>query len=80
MGEERSGEIRLQLEQFVDRFVVSGGKAPEVIEIMLRELGNMKLAYEQDPDPAEDPGRSKSLRTTGLAHSRTDHVANAFVR
>jgi len=56
MGEDRSGEIRLQLEQFVERFVVSGGKAPQVIEIMPRELGNMKLAYEQDPDPAEDPG------------------------
>lgn len=25
------------------------------IEIMLRELGNMKLAYQMDPDPTEDP-------------------------
>ncbi|APO68036.1 hypothetical protein IE4872_CH02422 [Rhizobium gallicum] len=54
MAEDISGEIRLLLEQLVDRFVVKGGKAPDVIESMQRELDEMKLAYEQDPDPADD--------------------------
>lgn len=54
MAEDISGEIRLLLEQLVDRFVVKGCKAPDVIENMQRELEEMKVAYEQDPDPADD--------------------------
>ncbi|WP_232365526.1 hypothetical protein [Ciceribacter sp. T2.26MG-112.2] len=65
MGEDFSGEMRLQLEQLVDRLVVKGDMARHVIEIMLRELEDTKAAYEQDPDPAKIPPRSKSQPTTG---------------
>ncbi|MBB4228889.1 hypothetical protein [Rhizobium mongolense] len=34
MAEDISGEIRLLLEQLVDRFVVKGCKAPDVFESM----------------------------------------------
>ncbi|WP_064710637.1 hypothetical protein [Rhizobium bangladeshense] len=54
MAEHISGEIRLLLEQLVDRFVLKGGKAPDGIESMQRELEKMKVAYEQDLDPADD--------------------------
>ncbi|MBB2687847.1 UNVERIFIED_ORG: hypothetical protein GGD48_004966 [Rhizobium etli] len=54
MAEDISDKIRLLLEQVVDRFVVKGCKASNVIESMQRELEEMKVAYEQDPDPADD--------------------------
>lgn len=49
-------ENRLQLEPLVDLLVVRSSMAPDVIEIMLRELEDVKLASEQDPEPADGPG------------------------
>lgn len=50
-----SGQLRLRLEQLVDEYVTSGAKAPEVIAALEKELAEMKVACDRDPDPAEDP-------------------------
>lgn len=55
MENDFAGELRLELGQLVDRFVVKGGKAPTIIAAMQRELNGMKMAYEEDPDPSDDP-------------------------
>lgn len=49
-----SGEIRLRLEKLVDDFVVAGARAPEVMDVMGKELAALKIAYDKDPDPADD--------------------------
>ncbi|MFA1626178.1 hypothetical protein ACDY96_26545 [Rhizobium mongolense] len=49
--------LRLKLEDFVDSFVVKGAKQSDVYEAIVEEIGNLRAAYERDPDPAEDrPG------------------------
>lgn len=55
MDNDLVGELRLELEQLVDRFVVKGGKAPTIIAAIQRELAEMKKAYDEDPDPSDDP-------------------------
>lgn len=55
MSKDLAGELRLELEQLVDCFVVKGGKASEIIVALQRELIEMRAAYEEDPDPSDDP-------------------------
>lgn len=47
--------LRLKLEQLVDHYVTSGAKAPEVIDAIEKELEDMRRAYDNDPDPADEP-------------------------
>ncbi|WJH38689.1 hypothetical protein N7E02_04750 (plasmid) [Aliirhizobium terrae] len=50
-----AGDLRLKLEQLVDHYVTSGSKAPDVIAAMETELQDMRRAYHEDPDPADEP-------------------------
>jgi hypothetical protein len=49
--------LRDQLEGFVDSLVVKGAKQSDVYDAIVEEIGNLRIAYDRDPDPAEDrPG------------------------
>jgi hypothetical protein len=50
-----AGDLRLKLEQLVDYYVTAGSKTPEVIAAMEKELRDMRRAYQEDPDPADEP-------------------------
>lgn len=50
-----AGDLRLKLEQLVDLYVTYGFKAPEVIAAMDKEFRDMRHAYNEDPDPADEP-------------------------
>jgi hypothetical protein len=47
-------ELRLKLEDLVDRFVMEGVDQKEVLGAVSEEIGNLHKAYQQDPDPADD--------------------------
>ncbi|MCM2457614.1 hypothetical protein HGO37_19655 [Rhizobium sp. CG4] len=47
-------ELRLKLEDLVDRFVTDGVDQKEVLKAVSEEIGNLHKAYQQDPDPADD--------------------------
>lgn len=49
-----AGDLRRKLEQLVDHYVTAGSKTPEVIAAMERELRDMRRAYNEDPDPADE--------------------------
>lgn len=51
-----AGDLRLKLEQLVDHYVTSGSNAPDVIAAMEKELKDMRRAYHEDPDPADEAG------------------------
>ncbi len=51
-----AGDLRLKLEQLVDHYVTSGSNAPDVIAEMEKELKDMRRAYHEDPDPADEAG------------------------
>jgi hypothetical protein len=55
-GDWKDG-LRDQLEDFVDSLVVKGASQSDVYDAIVEEIGNLRTAYERDPDPAEDrPG------------------------
>ncbi|MGO7367622.1 hypothetical protein ACC719_11525 [Rhizobium ruizarguesonis] len=55
-GDWKDG-LRDQLEDFVDSLVVKGARQSDVYDAIVEEIGNLRTAYERDPDPAEDrPG------------------------
>lgn len=39
----------------MDRFVVNGAAAGDVIATLQNELAKIRSTYERDPDPADDP-------------------------
>ncbi|ASQ04049.1 hypothetical protein HR059_07230 [Sinorhizobium meliloti WSM1022] len=47
-------ELRLELEKLVDAAVVTGARQRDVYAAILDEIGQLRLAYERDPDPADD--------------------------
>ncbi|MCS4245434.1 hypothetical protein M2418_004982 [Rhizobium sp. BIGb0125] len=47
-------ELRLKLEDLVDRFVTEGVDQKEVLRAVSEEIGNLHKAYQQDPEPADD--------------------------
>lgn len=47
-------ELRLKLEDLVDRFVTEGVDQQEVLRAVSEEIGNLHKAYQQYPDPADD--------------------------
>jgi hypothetical protein len=50
-------DLSIRLEDFVDSFVVKGAQQSAVYKAIVDEIGNLLLACERDPDPAEDrPG------------------------
>lgn len=48
-------EIRIELEQLVDRFAQKGHTAPDVLAAMKQALDELMTSYEEDPDPSDDP-------------------------
>ncbi|RVL95617.1 flagellar hook-length control protein FliK [Sinorhizobium meliloti] len=54
MSKEWRADLRLKLEDLVDKFVVDGAEHKEVIEAIRQEIEHLREAYEYDPDPAED--------------------------
>ena len=44
-----------ELAEMVDRFVVGGAQANDVLDIIAIEVGRLRDLYDRDPDPAEDP-------------------------
>ncbi|MGO7805051.1 hypothetical protein ACC694_22110 [Rhizobium ruizarguesonis] len=46
--------LSLKLEDFVDTFVVKGAKATDVYDAIQNELDRLRVAYDRDPDPADD--------------------------
>jgi hypothetical protein len=47
-------DLPLSLEDYVDSFVVKGAKHEEVYEAIKAEIENLQVAYQCDPDPADD--------------------------
>ena len=57
MSGDWKDNLRDQLEDFVDSLVVKGAKQSDVYDAIVDEIGNLRKAYDRDPDPAEDrPG------------------------
>jgi hypothetical protein len=52
--DEWRAEIRLGLEDLVDRAVVTGVSHPDVFAVVEEELARLQVALDEDPDPAED--------------------------
>ncbi|PDT22304.1 hypothetical protein [Rhizobium hidalgonense] len=49
--------LRDHLEDFVDSLVVKGAKQSDVYDAIVEEIAKLRIAYERDPNPAEDrPG------------------------
>ncbi|MEY9829950.1 hypothetical protein ABIA25_001765 [Sinorhizobium fredii] len=46
--------LRLELEKLVDAAVFVGARQQDVYTAILDEIGQLRLAYERDPDPADD--------------------------
>ncbi len=47
-------DLPLRLEDFVDSFVVKGAEHEDVYKAIKAEIENLRVAYERDPDPADD--------------------------
>ncbi len=47
-------ELRLALEELVDAAVVVGARQQDVYAAILDEIGQLRLACQRDPDPADD--------------------------
>ncbi|MEY9629021.1 hypothetical protein [Sinorhizobium fredii] len=47
-------DLRLGLKQLIDAAVVGGARQQDVYAAILDEIGHLRLAYERDPDPADD--------------------------
>lgn len=47
-------DLSLKLEDFIDELVVHGAKQSEVYAAIQAEIEALRLAYEKDPDPADD--------------------------
>ena len=56
MADAWRSKLRLQLEDFVDTFVVDGAQPAEVLDALVEQIASMRAAYQHDPDPTDDPG------------------------
>lgn len=54
MTKDWRDDLSMKLEEFIDTFVVKGAKATDVYDAIRNELGRLRVAYDRDPDPAED--------------------------
>ncbi|WVT75531.1 hypothetical protein QM996_25005 (plasmid) [Sinorhizobium chiapasense] len=48
------GDLRLGLESLIDAAVNRGAQRRDVCAAILEDLGHLRLAYDRDPDPADD--------------------------
>ena len=54
MSGDWKDNLRDQLEDFVDSLVVKGAKQSKVYDAFVDEIGDLRKAYDRDPDSAED--------------------------
>ena len=54
MTDDGRARLRNKLEDFVDTFIVAGAKQEDVFDAIIEEVGNLKIALDRDPDPADD--------------------------
>jgi hypothetical protein len=51
--------LRLQLEDFVDSLVVKVATQADVYDAIVEEIGDLKTAYDRDPDPGSPRRRGR---------------------
>jgi len=68
-------DLRDRLEDFVDSLVVKGAKQSDVFDAVVEEIGNLRNAYDRDPDPAKivRAQRRRNRQTSGPARCREDN-------
>lgn len=54
MSEEWRDGVRTGLEVLVDQAIVSGATQKDVLTVLLEEFERLRIAYQHDPDPADD--------------------------
>ena len=54
MANEWKADVRLGLENLVDKAVVTGASQGDVFAVVEEELARLRVALDKDPDPAED--------------------------
>ncbi|KQU08077.1 hypothetical protein [Rhizobium sp. Leaf453] len=54
MEDDWRAEVRLGLENLIDKAVVTEAMQAEVFAVIEDELARMRAAIERDPDPSED--------------------------
>ena len=54
MADDWRAEVKLGLENLVDKVVLSGADRAEVFATVEDELARLRVANDQEPDPAED--------------------------
>lgn len=54
MTSEWQAELKLKVEDLVDKFVVQGVAHEEVLKAVREQVDHLRTAREKDPDPADD--------------------------
>jgi hypothetical protein len=54
MADDWRADVRLGLENLVDKAVVTGARHLDVFAVVEEELARLRVALDKDPDPAED--------------------------
>ena len=54
MTSEWQADLKLKVEDLVDKFVVQGVEHEEVLKAVRDQVDRLRTAHEKDPDPAED--------------------------
>jgi hypothetical protein len=54
VADDWRAEIRLGLEDLVDKAVVTGATQADVFAVLEAEIARLRIALDRDPDPAED--------------------------
>jgi hypothetical protein len=54
MDDDWQSQVRLGLEELVDKALVKGAKQTDIFAAIDEELARLRVALDRDPDPAED--------------------------
>lgn len=54
MTDSWKNELRLKLEELVDKLVVDGVSHEDACRAVTEEVAKLQIAHEKDPNPAED--------------------------
>ncbi len=54
MEDDWRAEVRLGLENLIDKAVVAGAMQAEIFAVIEDELARLRAAMERDPNPSED--------------------------
>lgn len=75
----RHEEVNGPLQMLPDRATTNGWGALEIISAMEQVLKNLRLAYAERPDPAEDPPTDSGDANDFGAFPSADRLVKAFV-